>query len=140
MRVDELLPHAGNSRLIRRIIGWDERRIECEGRPPADPDHPLRCNGRVEAVAAVEYGAQAMAIHGTLGAGGERPRLGFLVSVHDLTLVLEHLDDIEAPLRVNAECVLTMGERVSYEFTVSSGSAPIASGRANVSLRGELPE
>ena len=139
--LDGLLPHAGRSRLIRAVLAVDGERIVCEGVPPSDPDHPLRLDGRVWPAAAIEYGAQAMAVHGALAdrAGGA-PRVGYLVAVRDVDFAVDALDAVDGPLRVAAERVLALGDQVSYAFEVGTAEGvPLARGRASVSLRGGAP-
>lgn len=136
--LDALLPHAGRSRLIRAVLEHDAERIVCEGVPPSDPAHPLRLDGRVWAAAAIEYGAQAMAVHGALAdRTGGAPRVGYLVAVRDVAFPVDALDAVEGPLRVTAERVLALGDQVSYSFEVAAADgATLARGRASVSLRG----
>ena len=134
--LDALLPHAGASRLIERVLTFDGERIVCEGRPPADPDHPLRLDGVLPAAIAVEYGAQAMAIHGALADPARRsPRVGWLVAVRELRFGVERLDAIDVPLRVEAERVLALGDQVAYRFEVRAGDEVLAAGRAGVALQ-----
>lgn len=139
--LDGLLPHVGRSRLIRRVLEVGEAHIACEGTPPSDPEHPLRVDGTLEPSAAVEYGAQAMAIHGALAAGGSppdaAPRVGYLVAVRDLRFGEIAFGTVATPVRVEAERVLAMGDQVSYAFVVSTpDGARLASGRASVALQG----
>lgn len=136
--LDALLPHAGRSRLISAVLEADGDRIVCEGVPPSDPEHPLRLDGRLWPAAAIEYGAQAMAVHGALAdrAGGP-PRVGYLVAVRDVEFAVDALDTVAGPLRVTAERVFVLGDQVSYAFEVGTADGtPLARGRASVSLRG----
>lgn len=137
--LDALLPHAGRSRLIAAVRGFDRDRIACDGVPPSDPAHPLRVGGRLWAAAAIEYGAQAMAAHGALVAAADAPpRVGYLVAVRDVAFAMSTLDGIDGPLQVEAERVAALGDQVSYAFRVRTREgAPVAEGRANVSLRGD---
>ncbi|HEX4195016.1 MAG TPA: phosphotransferase, partial [Stellaceae bacterium] len=79
-----LIPHAGKMCLLDRVIAWDEQRIACQSTAHRDPDNPLRKDGRLGVLAAIEFAAQAMAAHGRLaGAIGERPRAGIIASLRD---------------------------------------------------------
>ncbi len=68
------IPHAGRMCLLDRVIAWDEDGIVCEsdGHRTDDRDrrrdgpHPLVRDGALPATAAIEYAAQAMALHGAL--------------------------------------------------------------------------
>ncbi len=135
--LDGLLPHAGRSRLITRVVSVDAGGIVCEGSPLDAPDHPLRVDGRIERAALVEYAAQAMAIHGRLRSGEAGPAgVGYLIAVHDMRLGGPGPDAPAGVLRIEAREVLSMGGQVSYAFTATAADGrELASGRASVALR-----
>ena len=60
------VPHAGAMCLLDSVVSWDEQHIECRAASHASPTHPLAQDGRLPATAAIEYAAQAMALHGCL--------------------------------------------------------------------------
>ena len=64
--IETLLPHAGRMRLIDRVVSYDEQTIVCESDSHRAADHPLAEAGVLSIVCGLEYGAQAMAIHGAL--------------------------------------------------------------------------
>ena len=71
----ELIPHQGAMCLWEEVVAWDQARIRLRTRSHADPDNPLCGDGMagermLRAVHLCEYGAQAMAVHGALLAGG----------------------------------------------------------------------
>ena len=131
----ELLPHAGRMRLIDRVVSCDGERIVCEADSHRAPDHPLAIDGKLAAACGLEYGAQAMAIHGALAAGRrERPRLGYLAAAHELIWQVERLDTLDAPLTIEAEREFGSDNRVSYAFTIRAGTREVMRGRASVVL------
>lgn len=134
--LDALLPHAGPMRLITAVRAWDERSIVCAATTHRAPGHPLRVGGRLPAVCGLEYGAQAMAIHGALRAGRHaKPRAGYLVAAYELAWARERLDDVEGAIEVRAECLLAGADRVAYAFWLNdAGGAPLLAGRASVVL------
>jgi len=133
--IAQLIPHAGNMRLLAGVLEWDRHRISCLGRGHRDPANPLRVAGRIHATSAIEYAAQAMAAHGALAArAAGRPRAGYLVSLRDVVCRELFLDDLEGELVVDAERVLEDSGRVLYRFTVRVGSAEAVTGRAMVIL------
>lgn len=134
-RIGELIPHAGRMCLLDAASRWDDRRIECTATSHRDPDNPLRRDGRLGAVCALEYAAQAMALHGALTApGNTRSPGGLLASVRDLVLHRERLDDAAEVLKIEAQRVMGERSRVIYEFQVSDANGRIAEGRAAVVL------
>lgn len=132
--LEQLLPHAGRMRLIDRVIECDADRIVCEADSHRLPDHPLAADGALAAVCGLEYGAQAMAIHGALVSGGERPRVGFLVAARELAWHEPRLDTLAAPLRIEARREFGSEHQVSYAFALYAGGREVMRGRASVVL------
>src|SRR6185436_4156135 len=66
--IARLVPQAGAMCLLDEIVSFDERAIVCRASSHRSPGNPLRCDGRLSAFAGIEYGAQAMAVHGALQA------------------------------------------------------------------------
>ena len=58
-----LIPHSDLMCLLDDVMQWDDRSIVCFTNTHRDPANPLRRAGRLSAVHAFEYGAQAAAIH-----------------------------------------------------------------------------
>lgn len=139
-RILELIPHQGRMCLLDGVERWDDDSVRCVSRSHLDPANPLRRDGRLSAIHALEYGAQAMAVHGGLlnAAAGRRPAPGLLVAARDLRLTVEHLDDIAEPLQVEARRMLADGGNLIYSFSVRVGERELASGRATVMSAGEV--
>ena len=137
--LDTLLPHAGRMRLIDRIVSYDEQRIVCESNTHRAADHPLADGGTLSIIAGLEYGAQAMAIHGGLLAAMARPqcaraRHGLLVAASDLRWLVERLDACAAPLTIEAVNELRSDQQVAYRFEIRAADLTLLSGRASVLL------
>jgi predicted hotdog family 3-hydroxylacyl-ACP dehydratase len=134
-RIGELIPHAGSMCLLDAVGSWDGDKIRCTATSHLDPANPLRGNHGLHAVCALEYAAQAMALHGALTAGhGQRSRGGLLASARDLVLHRARLDECGGELTIDARRVQGEASRVIYEFRVSDADAVIAEGRAAVVL------
>ena len=134
-RIGELIPHAGGMCLLDTAVAWGPQQIRCTATSHLDIGNPLRRDGRLGSVCALEYAAQAMALHGALTSpGGRRSAGGLLASARDLVLHRERLDDCGAPLTIEAQRVMGDGNRVIYEFRVSDPDGPVAEGRAAVVL------
>lgn len=130
-----LIPHSGTMCLLGGVVSWDASRIRCTSRSHRDPHNPLRADGRLPALCAIEYAAQAMAVHGGLaGSISAPPRAGFLASVRGVIINRDRFDDLEDELIVDAEKILGDEGRVIYQFAVQAGGLPIVSGRAAVVL------
>ena len=137
--IDTLLPHAGRMRLIDRVVSYDEQRIVCESDSHRAADHPLADAGTLSIVAGLEYGAQAMAIHGGLLAASAEPqragaRHGFLVAASDLKWHVDRLDTCASPLVIEAVNELRSDNHVAYRFEIRAADATLLTGRASVLL------
>ncbi len=126
-----LLPHSGHALMIDRVLRWDEREIEVATLRHRSQDNPLRRAGRLAAVHLAEFGAQAMAIHGGLRnrAAGLPMQPALLVSVRDLELQRDYLDDLDGELHITARSLLANAASWQYEFTVTHAGFGIARGR-----------
>jgi predicted hotdog family 3-hydroxylacyl-ACP dehydratase len=137
--IDTLLPHTGRMRLVDRIVSYDEQRIVCESDSHRVADHPLADDGALSILCGLEYGAQAMAIHGALlavsaGPSRDRARHGFLVAASDLRWSVERLDQCAASLTIEAVSEFTSDNQVAYRFEIRASGAILLSGHASVLL------
>ena len=153
------VPHSGAMCLLDRLLRWDANAIECSITGHADASHPLReregngegsCGARdaaagedlgLPATAAIEYAAQAMALHATLAAGeGEPPTPGFLASARGVQLHVQRLDTAKGPLSVLAERLAGDQRQAMYRFTLrDADGGALVEGRATVVLNSPLP-
>ncbi|WP_019591147.1 hypothetical protein [Thioalkalivibrio sp. ALE20] len=139
--IRERLPHAGAMSLLDEVVAHDADAIHCRARSHRDPDNPLRGTGGLHALAALEYGAQAMAVHGSLGASdGAPPRAGYLAAVRDLQIHARRLDTLDAPLEIHARQVMADARSSIYDLAVEAAGEPLLAARATVILEpGETP-
>jgi predicted hotdog family 3-hydroxylacyl-ACP dehydratase len=136
--IETLLPHAGRMRLIDRVVSYDEQTIVCESDSHRAADHPLAEAGVLSIICGLEYGAQAMAIHGALLASSGLPvtrlRHGFLVAASDLQWTVERLDRCAAPLVIQAVSDFRSANQVAYRFEITASRTVVLQGRASVLL------
>jgi predicted hotdog family 3-hydroxylacyl-ACP dehydratase len=132
-----LVPHSGAMCLLEEVVAWDEEQILCLAISHRDPANPLRHEGRLPALCAIEYAAQAMAVHGGLTARKNqgKPKVGFLGSVRDIKLFAEHLEDIVEPLEICAIKQMADANSSLYELRVSVAEKELMTGRAAVFLQ-----
>ena len=133
-QIEALIPHAGSMSLLDEVLEWDQASIDCLSRSHLRSDNPLLRDGRLSTVHAVEYGAQAMALHGALLAQqkGQRIGSGYLVALRDLQLEGRYLDDNDAPLLVRAEQLMQQGGHMIYQLRVTQNQQLRISVRATV--------
>ena len=131
--IKKLVPHGGDMVLIDRVVRWTTREIVCRADTHGDPKNPLRCNSCLPALSGIEYGAQAMAIHGTLIAGNQ-VRTGLLGGLRNLVCHVERLDDVAGRLRVQASLLYGQQDGYVYEFALQSDTGTLLEGQATVRL------
>ena len=132
-----LIPHSGLMCLLDEVTLWDDRSITCVTNTHRDPANPLRRDGRLSALHAFEYGAQAAAVHGGLRARsvGKIAPPGYLAALRDAHLHAVRLDDIASPLRICANRLFGEGANTIYECRVLANNALLANGRVTIIQR-----
>lgn len=141
--IAQRVPHADSMCLLHTLQHWDDDHIVCTAIGHTAADHPLRTHAGLLAPCAVEYAAQAMALHGALTAQRDdpnaTPRPGFLASVRSVRLHVPRLDTLPSPLIVRAQREVSQGTNVMYAFSLHAGGLLVAEGRATVVLNTPLP-
>ncbi|MEO8017590.1 MAG: phosphotransferase [Pseudomonadota bacterium] len=137
---DHLLPHRGTARMLERVARRDETSIVARTSTHRDEANPLRHGGRLASVALVEYGAQAMAMHGALRNrdAGLEPQSALLVSVRDFTATRDFIDDLPGELEIVARLLLATTTSWQYSFEARHEGELIASGRV-AAMAHDLP-
>jgi predicted hotdog family 3-hydroxylacyl-ACP dehydratase len=131
------LPHAGSMRLLDRVASWDESSIRCQTKTHHDPANPLRRGARLDAVAGIEYAAQAMGVHvglldGRMSSDGS---IGYVGGLRDVVFGIDLLNDCPAELTIDATRLFMGEDSFLYRFAISSGGREVMSGRASIFLR-----
>jgi predicted hotdog family 3-hydroxylacyl-ACP dehydratase len=139
-----LIPHRGTMCLLARLDHWDAQHIVCAATNHRDLQHPLRSRRGLLAPCAIEYAAQAMALHGALigRATGSPATPGYLASARGVNLQVLRLDDLP-PAAVDELCIEATrqagdAQQILYTFKVSHGGLAVADGRAAVVLNTPL--
>jgi predicted hotdog family 3-hydroxylacyl-ACP dehydratase len=131
------LPHRGAMCLLDGVLEWDDARVLCRASSHRDAGNPMRVARQLPAACGIEYGAQAMAVHGALlSRGALRP--GVLASVRSVRLLAARLDDVPGLLRVSAERLSGEADHVLYGFSVACEAGELLRGRATVVLDAKL--
>ncbi len=132
-----LIPHSGLMCLLDSVTEWDDRSITSISNTHRDPANPLRRDGRLSALHAFEYAAQAVAVHGGLRArsAGMTAPPGYLAALRDARLRVICLDDVASPLQICAHRLFGDAANAVYECRVSAGDLLLADGRITIMLR-----
>ena len=127
------LPHQGTMSLLDSIVDWDAAGLRAVASGHRSAAHPLRRAGELPIAATIEYAAQAAAAHGALIARAPSGP-GMLVAVRGVEFHATRLDDVAAPLDIAVEPLGGGEAGVIYQFDVSSGGRPLATGRLTVAF------
>lgn len=137
-RFQQLIPHDGAMCLLDAVTAWDDFSIVCVTNSHRDPANPLRREGRLAAVHAFEYGAQAAAVHGGLCAesSGQAAPPGYLAAVREARWYVAELDAVAAPLDITARQLLGDIGHCIYAIQVSAAGQILAEARITIVPRG----
>ncbi len=143
-----LIPHSGAMCLLDRLCAWDAKHIACSANNHRDTAHALRSASGLLAPVAIEYAAQAMALHGALigQAAGTPATPGYLASARSVQLHALRLDDLPLSgnasepdeLRIEATRQAGDARQILYAFSITHQGRPVAEGRAAVVLNTAL--
>jgi predicted hotdog family 3-hydroxylacyl-ACP dehydratase len=134
------IPHAGRMCLLDSVLGWSQEDIRCSIVGHGDPAHPLRTPGGLLAPSAIEYAAQAMALHASLcQQDGQAPLPGFIASARNVNLHVARLDLQPGPLGVLATKLAGDATRAMYAFELNDvHGRRLVDGRVAVVLNSPL--
>ena len=131
-----LIPHQGRMCLLDAVLDCSATQITCRATSHQRADHPLRSGGALLSPMAIEYAAQAMALHGALNAKpGVQGQPGFLASARHVRLLVPRLDDVAGALTVQVEHLAGDERQAMYRFALrDEGGRVLVDGRATVVL------
>ncbi|MET0378806.1 MAG: hypothetical protein ABW049_07415 [Spongiibacteraceae bacterium] len=138
--IERHIPHQGLMCLLDRVERWDEREIVCIAHSHARADNPLRNHGpgsgtRLGIATAIEYAAQATAVHGALLIGEDgKLSSGFLASARNVSWHHPHLDDLSDELAVHATRLSGNEMTVLYAFAIFAAARKLIDGRISIFL------
>lgn len=143
--IENHIPHQGTMCLLDRVESWDDNDIVCIARSHASTTNPLRGGDRLGVATAIEYAAQAVAVHSALLIGDDgKLGAGFLASVRNVQWHHARLDDAGDELRVRATRMSGNDLTVLYTFVIcgttqssdmsSNAVRPLVEGRVSIFL------
>jgi len=133
-----LIPQQGAMCLLDSVEFWDGQSIICTSMQHRSLTNPLRTPAGLSSLHGIEFAAQAVAAHGGLTMPGQAtPRVGLLLSARDCVFHRRRLDDLAAPLHIEAEQMGNNDSTRLYRFRLLAEGAPVVEGRVAVMLREE---
>jgi predicted hotdog family 3-hydroxylacyl-ACP dehydratase len=143
--IEAHVPQKDGMCLLDEVLSWDAEQVLCRSGTHRSANHPLRAHAQLGSACAIEYAAQAAALHGALCATGGRggARLGLLASVRGVELTVARLDTLKGDLLVRVRRIQSDARGALYAFEVSEQlatgpSAPLARGRLSLWLDAAL--
>jgi predicted hotdog family 3-hydroxylacyl-ACP dehydratase len=130
------VPHSGTMCLLHALHESSDTHVLCSTTSHHASDNPLRGASGLLSCNAIEYAAQAMALHGAMTAAADAPpQGGRLASVRGVKLHVPRLDTINGTLLVHAERVAGDTGQAMYRFTLRDEQQhTLVQGRATVLL------
>jgi len=119
--------------LIDHVEHWDDGQILCQA-DCSRPDHPLRSGDKLPSSVAIEYAAQAAAIHGSLLDGVNDVRPGYLVKLSKIALHSKHIEDTTNILNISVQLISRSDLSCLYAFEVTGGQQHLAAGRLMIAF------
>jgi predicted hotdog family 3-hydroxylacyl-ACP dehydratase len=137
--IEAHIPHQGSMCLLDEVLSWDAEHIRCRTASHRLVDHPMRKHGHLGIACGIEYVAQAMAVHGAIGAeksagAATKAAVGFLAGLRDVRMHAARLDDIESDLVCEVRRVAGDAATAIYLFSLDAAQRPLLNGRATVVL------
>jgi len=129
-----LIPHGDGMCLLDEVVSWNEQSITCRTSTHLDPANPLRGTAGLSSLQSIEYGAQAMAVHGGLLIQETERCLqsAYLAALREVTFNTEWLHIWTSVLTVEATRLIATGRSLMYEFCISADGSLLVKGRATV--------
>ena len=131
--IERVVPQTGRMCLLESVDDWSASHIVCSAAFP-DAAHPLAQRGSVAVVAAIEYAAQATAVHGALVDNAATFKSGMLAKLMNVELHGDCLPTGIGHLRIEAGLISASEAGGLYTFSVGSAAGPLAAGRLMVVL------
>ncbi len=136
-RLYDRLPHSGSMRLVSKVVEWDRDSVRCRASSHQQSDNPLRVNNLLSAICALEYAAQAFALHGLLVAdefgetAPDNSRI-FVALVNELNLHAERLDERRGELTIDGQVIFRQPGSTVYRFEVHDTARLLVNGQVGL--------
>ena len=131
------IPHAGRMCLLERVLHWDRDGIRCAAISHRDADNPLRETEGLPVWAAIEYAAQAAAVHGGLLQSHLIPRAGVLAALRNVEVDANcaWLNLLDGELIISATLMHSDAAGGIYRFQASANEQVLISGQFTLMFR-----
>lgn len=118
--IEAMIPHAGDMCLLEQVISFSNDEIVCRTQSHLNSDNPLKTNGKLSKMHLIEYGAQAIAVHGGLlqrDSDNAQPKLGYIATVK--AVKWGDFEPLTEFLEIKATTVIRDESSKLYEFIIT---------------------
>jgi predicted hotdog family 3-hydroxylacyl-ACP dehydratase len=118
--IEAMIPHAGGMCLLEQVISFTDEEIVCRTKSHLNADNPLKTDGKLSKMHLIEYGAQAIAVHGGLlerDSDNNEPKLGYIATVK--AVKWGEFDPLTEFLEITANSVMRDENSKLYEFFIT---------------------
>jgi len=118
--IEAMIPHAGGMCLLEQVISYSNDEIVCRTQSHLNTDNPLKTDGKLSKMHLIEYGAQAIAVHGGLlqqDSDNSQPKLGFIATVK--AVKWGEFEPLAEFLEIKATAIMRDEISKLYEFTIT---------------------
>ena len=133
--IEAMIPHADGMCLLEKVVSYSPDEIICQTQSHLDESNPLKTDGQLSKMHLIEYGAQAIAVHGGLMAQQDssdtEPKVGYIAMVKSVKW--GDFNPHTPFLEIKAIPVMADEMTKLYEFDVSDAEQhSVCSGRVMV--------
>jgi len=132
--IEAIIPHAGGMCLLEQVISFSNEAIICRTQSHLNTDNPLKIDSKLSKMHLIEYGAQAIAVHGGLleqDSDNDQPKQGYIATVK--AVKWGDFDPLTEFLEIKANAVMRDEISKLYEFTITDAqSSNVCSARVMV--------
>jgi len=148
--IERMIPHAGSMVLLDNVEAWSADHIVCTAHSHASATNPLRRAEMLSSVMAIEYAAQAVAVHGGLcrnlacgeaamadaaeSENSSAARRGYLAVLSEVEWRQPRIDSITAALQVRATRLAVLSAATEYAFEICAAGDTLVTGRLMIAM------
>lgn len=133
--IERLIPHSEGMCLLEKIIECTPEKIICQTKTHLNDDNPLKIDGVLSKMHLIEYGAQAVAVHGglieRLSSLESEPKLGYIALLKSIKWGV--FNPQTSLLEVQAHLITANDVSKLYEFDIMDATQQnVCSGKVMV--------
>ena len=135
INVEALIPHSEGMCLLEKVTSFTPQKITCQTQTHLSENNPLKIGGSLSNMHLIEYGAQAVAVHGglieRLSSPELKPQLGYIALLKSIKWGV--FNSRTSFLEVKADLITANDISKLYEFYITDAEQQsVCSGRVMI--------